>query len=254
MKPLRQRITRGIAVAFCLVLLSCAANPTVQITEQALGDGESAQRHSRVTIHYSGWLADGTMFDTTRTDGIPQTFTINGGDIIAGLEQGIVGMKSGGRREIVIPPALAYGAKGLSGHIPPNATLRFDVEVVAVTPPRYKNISVDELAKQRGELVLIDIRTPEEWAETGVVSGSILLTAFGKDGKFVREFPLIMNDLVDGNKNVAFICRSGNRSSELARVIAEEGRYKNVYNVVGGIKAWRSAGGAVTFDSVRPLN
>lgn len=234
-----------IVAALCLVLSSCTAGPTVEIWDLVLGDGESAGKHSRVTIHYSGWLADGAMFDTTRTDGTPQTFTVNGGDVITGLEQGIIGMKTGGRREIVIPPALAYGAKGLRGHIPANATLRFDVEVLAVAPPRYKNISVDELAKQRADLLLIDIRTPEEWAETGVVEGSVLLTAFDKNGKFVRDFPTIMGEHVGKSKNLAFICRSGNRSSELARLVSEQGRYENVYNVVGGVKAWRSTGAAL---------
>ncbi len=86
----------------------------------------------RVAVHYTGWLPDGTKFDSSRDRGEPYTFTLGAGDVIRGWDEGVNGMRVGGRRKLVIPAALAYGSEPPGGDIPPDATLVFEVELVAV--------------------------------------------------------------------------------------------------------------------------
>jgi FKBP-type peptidyl-prolyl cis-trans isomerase FkpA len=94
------------------------------------GTGEPAAAGQRVVVHYTGWLPDGTQFDSSR-DGQPFDVVIGVGHVIGGWDEGIPGMRPGGRRKLVIPPHLAYGAEGAGrGVIPPNATLVFDVEMI----------------------------------------------------------------------------------------------------------------------------
>lgn len=110
------------------------AEPTVQddclvIYDIVVGTGQEAVVTDTVTMHYTGWLEDGTMFDSSFTRGQPYTTPLD--EVITGWTEGIPGMKIGGKRRLVIPPDLAYGAAGRSG-IPPNATLTFDVELVSI--------------------------------------------------------------------------------------------------------------------------
>ena len=107
------------------------------------GDGVEAVAGSQVTVHYTGWLYDpaqpeakGRKFDSSRDAGQPFSFKLGARQVIAGWDQGVQGMKLGGQRELVIPAALAYGERGAGGVIPPGATLVFDVELLAVEPPR----------------------------------------------------------------------------------------------------------------------
>ena len=95
------------------------------------GLGAVAKEGSRVRVHYTGWLTNGKKFDSS-VGGQPFDFTIGNGEVIKGWEEGVAGMKVGGKRQLRIPPALAYGDKGYPPVIPPNATLIFDIQLLAV--------------------------------------------------------------------------------------------------------------------------
>ena len=97
------------------------------------GSGATAEAGKTVTVNYTGWLTDGTMFDSSLKPGSqPFSFSLGSGQVIKGWDEGVAGMKVGGKRQLVIPPALGYGAQGAGGAIPPNATLIFDVELLDV--------------------------------------------------------------------------------------------------------------------------
>jgi len=96
------------------------------------GTGEDAVSGKTVSVHYSGWLADGTPFDSSVSRGVPFNFFLGGGQVIKGWDEGVAGMKTGGKRVLIIPPELGYGAGGAGGVIPPNATLKFEVELLDV--------------------------------------------------------------------------------------------------------------------------
>lgn len=98
----------------------------------AEGDGDEAVNGKDVVVHYTGWLSNGTKFDSSRDRDEPFMFALGAGGVIAGWEEGVAGMRVGGQRKLVIPSALGYGAAGAGGVIPPNATLVFDVELLEV--------------------------------------------------------------------------------------------------------------------------
>jgi len=101
------------------------------ITDEVLGTGMLAINGKRVWVHYVGTLADGTKFDEN-TGESPFSFVLGLGQVIKGWDEGVLGMKVGGKRKLVIPPELGYGAAGAGGKIPPNATLIFEVELLKV--------------------------------------------------------------------------------------------------------------------------
>lgn len=96
------------------------------------GEGAEARSGQRVTVHYTGWLTDGSKFDSSLDRNQPFAFQLGKGQVIRGWDEGVEGMKVGGRRRLVIPPQLGYGARGAGGVIPPNATLVFEVELLEV--------------------------------------------------------------------------------------------------------------------------
>jgi FKBP-type peptidyl-prolyl cis-trans isomerase FkpA len=104
----------------------------LQYREIEVGTGEAASNGATASVHYTGWLMDGTKFDSSLDRGTPLEFRVGAGMVIQGWDEGVASMNVGGKRELVIPPQLAYGDRGAGGVIPPGATLRFEVELVGL--------------------------------------------------------------------------------------------------------------------------
>ncbi len=104
----------------------------LEIQELKVGEGAEAKPGKTVDVHYTGWLLDGTKFDSSVDRGQPFSFRLGAGEVIQGWDEGVAGMKVGGKRKLRIPAALGYGARGAGGVIPANATLLFDVELLGV--------------------------------------------------------------------------------------------------------------------------
>jgi FKBP-type peptidyl-prolyl cis-trans isomerase FkpA len=102
------------------------------IVDVIVGDGAAAAAGQKVKVHYTGWLTNGTKFDSSKDRNDPFVFPLGAGNVIKGWDEGVQGMKIGGKRKLTIPPALGYGARGAGGVIPPNATLVFEVELLGV--------------------------------------------------------------------------------------------------------------------------
>ena len=131
-----------LALSICLTISACSKEdkmePKVSKTESGLqyviieeGTGQKAVAGKKVKVHYTGKLEDGTEFDSSIKRGRPIEFTLGAGQVIKGWDEGIGDMRVGDKRQLIIPPELAYGATG-AGSIPPNAVLIFDVELVEV--------------------------------------------------------------------------------------------------------------------------
>ena len=106
----------------------------LQYWDIRVGTGEIAKDGDHVKVHYTGWLTNGKKFDSSVDAHQPFDFTIGKGDVIKGWEEGVTGMKVGGKRQLRIPPQLAYGEQGYSGLIPANAILIFDIRLLAILP------------------------------------------------------------------------------------------------------------------------
>ncbi len=133
-------INKTILLSLVLVCFSCEKKGNTLkmdngliIEEIIIGDGQEAKDYNKVVVNYTGTLEDGSVFDSSLNPGrSPFTFTLGAGSVIKGWDIGIKEMKVGGKRKLIIPPDLAYGANGAGGVIPPNATLIFEVELLEV--------------------------------------------------------------------------------------------------------------------------
>ena len=104
----------------------------LQYRDLVVGTGEDARTGATAVVHYTGWLEDGTKFDSSVDRGQTFDFVIGQGHVIKGWDEGVATMKVGGKRELIIPPDLAYGDRGAGSVIPPGATLKFEVELIAL--------------------------------------------------------------------------------------------------------------------------
>lgn len=104
----------------------------LQYLDQVVGTGDTAKAGQTVSVHYTGWLTNGKKFDSSVDRGQPFSFRLGVGQVIKGWDEGVQGMKIGGKRKLTIPSNLGYGARGAGGLIPPHATLVFDVELLGV--------------------------------------------------------------------------------------------------------------------------
>ena len=213
----------------------------------------------KVYIEYTGKLEDGKVFDTS-VGKAPLSFIVGAGRVIEGFDSGVLGLEVGDKKTLIIPPSKAYGVNGIPGVIPPNATLTFDIEVkkiedpllVSKNPPKAKksltNINNEELKKimKGNSAILIDIRRPEEWKETGIIPTSNLITLYDKSGKQNDDFQAKFDKLVP-TRDTAFvmICRTGNRTTFATTMLATNFGYTNVYNLEKGITDWISSDGKV---------
>lgn len=139
---MRPRFVSGI------LLLALIGSPTLFsqtgsliATDTKVGNGKEARRGMDVRVHYTGWLyVDGKKarkFDSSLDRGQPFDFALGGGEVIKGWDQGVVGMKEGGKRTLIIPPQLAYGERGAGDVIPPNATLLFEIQLIRCSESNF---------------------------------------------------------------------------------------------------------------------
>jgi len=223
-----------------------AQNADLKVKNLEVGKGKEAQRFSEVEVHYTGWTMDGKKFDSSLDRGDPFRFKLGAGSVIRGWDLGVQGMRVGGKRELIIPPELAYGAEGAGGVIPPNATLKFEVTLLGVEGPDFSNINTLQLKEMMAKGVpVVDLRRLDEWDSTGIIKGARLITAFDAQGRMQSDFLPMFQSVAGLDDGVILICRSGNRSSRIANALANNRGYKKIYNVAGGMNQWLQDGGSV---------
>ena len=241
------RVQAFFIIALSITLTMFATNLKADLKTETIiqGSGSKAELGMRVQVHYTGKLDDGTVFDSSVPRGEPFVFTLGQRQVIQGWEEGILGMLVGETRILTIPPALAYGSSGAGDIIPPNATLIFDVQLLATSwPPSLKELTTEQLLDaQKSGSVIIDIRSSNEWVETGIIAGAETVTAFSADGKLHRDFRKKFFSLIKSKDTpIVLYCRSGNRSKRLGNVLVNQGNYTNVSHLSKGIIGWQKDG------------
>lgn len=223
-----------------------AETARVQITDLELGTGKEAVSGAQVKVHYTGWTLDGQKFDSSLDRNSAFQFYLGAGSVIKGWDLGVAGMRVGGKRELIIPPEMGYGQRGAPPKIPPNATLKFEVELLDVMGLSYTNVGNGELKDLLARGVrLIDLRRKDEWAQTGVIKGSGLITAFDGRGTFRPAFLDALETSVKPQDEVILICRTGSRTMAMSRFLGDKMGYTKVYNVKNGITRWIAEGNPV---------
>ena len=137
---------------FTVVLISFSFflhSEELEIVNDEPGEGIAIANHSKIKVHYKGFLENGKVFDSSYKRKQPFQFQIGTKQVIEGWEIGLIGMKIGGKRTLIVPPELGYGKKGAGNIIPPNSKLIFEIEIIDVQPPSYKLIKAKELKKKQ---------------------------------------------------------------------------------------------------------
>jgi peptidylprolyl isomerase len=142
----------------------------LQYADVEVGTGREAKAGDSVSMIYTGYLADGSVFDSNVSSGQPLVFPLGGGQVIAGWDEGIAGMKEGGKRRLIIPPALGYGSQGYSGVIPPDAVLTFDVQLETVSTAAVRPTTVP-LATLPADVKLVTTASGLQYADIEVGTG-----------------------------------------------------------------------------------
>ncbi len=155
----------------------------IEYIEHEKGTGPAAENGDTVAVHYIGTLMDGTEFDNSHKRGDPIKFPLGQGRVIQGWDQGIAMMNVGGKATLIIPPELGYGARGAGGAIPPNATLKFEVELVDVEKPRKPAIvdSVDYTTTESG-LKYVDLTEGDGPSPSPMQTVSVHYSGWLEDG------------------------------------------------------------------------
>ena len=209
------------------------------------GNGDVAKHGQRVTVHYEGRLTDDMIFDASRPRGQPFSFTLGAGQVMQGWEKGVAGMKVGEIRRLNIPADLGYGAARAGGNIPPNVPLVFDIELLAVSTPASlgQATPVDLFHAQKDGVVIVDIRCPEEWVQTGLIEGAKTITAFEMSGSLHPEFQQKFMMLVPSlDTPVLLYCRTGSRTANLGTALMEQLGFSQVKHLSAGILGWTADG------------
>ena len=208
----------------------------VQIVNEIIGNGLEVKNHSKVSVHYIGKLEDNTIFDSSYDRGQLFDFQIGVRQVILGWETGLLGMKEGGKRTIFIPYELAYGESGAGSLIPPKSNLIFEIEVIKVIPPGYKEIDGYQLKlAMTSDFKIIDIRTNDEIINSNKIPGAIQITAFDKNGNFFPNFFDIYKENVEIGEKVIFVSQNGDISSILANGFVEQLKQINIYHLKDGV-------------------
>ena len=208
----------------------------VNIINEIIGNGLEVKNHSKVSVHYIGKLEDNTVFDSSYDRGQLFDFQIGVRQVILGWETGLLGMKEGGKRTIFIPYELAYGESGAGSLIPPKSNLIFEIEVIKVIPPGYKEIDSYQLKlAMTSDFKIIDIRTNDEIINSNKIPGAIQITAFDKNGNFFPDFFDKYKENVQIGEKVVFVSQNGDISSILANGFVEQLKQNNIYHLKDGV-------------------
>tara|TARA_B100001057_G_scaffold305175_1_gene305324 strand:+ start:1023 stop:1754 length:732 start_codon:yes stop_codon:yes gene_type:complete len=222
---------------FIIFLSNSIYSNEIQIISEQVGDGIEVLNHSKVSVHYIGKLEDQSEFDNSYKRGQEFQFQVGTRQVIPGWETGLIGMKEGGKRTIFIPYPLAYGDSGAGNLIPPKSNLIFEIEVISVIPPRYKNIDSLQfkLASTDNSFKIIDIRYETEIKKSGKIPNSLILNAFDQNGNFLPEFLNSYQSIINVKDKVIFVSQKGIISSILANGFVEQLNQDNIYNLVDGV-------------------